>query len=66
LIEHGLLPEFLSRSADRFRSEENKGSLLNPMNWALALFNWVDRFNETRDMSSERTFVNVLCKARKV
>jgi SAM-dependent methyltransferase len=66
LVERGLLPEFLRRSADRFRSEENTGSPLNPMNWALALLNWVDQFNETRDLSSKGTFVNIVVKARKV
>lgn len=66
LIEHGLLPDFLSRSAHRFRSQENPGSLLNPMNWALALFNWVDQFNEARDLSGKRTFMNIVVKARKV
>jgi len=66
LIEHGLLPEFLSQSAHRFRSEENRGSSLNPMNWALALFNWVDELNETRDLSDKRTFMNIVVKARKV
>ncbi|MEA3345469.1 MAG: class I SAM-dependent methyltransferase [Chloroflexota bacterium] len=66
LIEHDLLPEFLSRSAHRFRSEENTGSPLNPMNWALALFNWVDHFNESRDLSDKRTFMNITVKARKV
>lgn len=65
LIERGLLPEFLSRSAHRFRSEENTGSPINPMNWALALFNWVDRFNETRDLSGKRAFMNIVVKARK-
>lgn len=66
LIEHGLLPEFLSRSAHRFRSEENTGNPLNPMNWALALFNWVDHFNDSRDLSNKRTFMNIVVKARKV
>jgi len=66
LIEHNLLPEFLSKSAHRFRSEENTGSSLNPMNWALALFNWVDHFNESRDLSNKRTFMNIVVKARKV
>jgi len=66
LIERGWLPEFLSRSAHRFRSEENTGSLLNPMNWALALFNWVDHFNESRDLSDQRTFMNIVVKAKKI
>jgi len=66
LLEHGLLPEFLSRSAHRFRSDENTGNPLNPMNWVLALLNWVDRFNDVRDLSDKRSFVNIVAKARKV
>ena len=66
LIEHGLLPEFLGRSADRYRSEENRGERFNPMNWALALFNWIDRLNDTRDLSGKSNFMNVVVKARKV
>ncbi|MBC7234727.1 MAG: methyltransferase domain-containing protein [Chloroflexi bacterium] len=46
LVERNLLPEFVSRSADRFRGRENRGSRLNPVNWMLALFHWIDRFNE--------------------
>jgi ubiquinone/menaquinone biosynthesis C-methylase UbiE len=66
MIERGILPEFLSRSAHRFRSEENAQSRLNPMNWALALFNRVDRLNETRDLSAKKTFMNIVVKARKI
>jgi len=49
LIEHNLLPGFISKSTHRFRGTENAGSPLNPINWALALFNWVDSFNEDRE-----------------
>ncbi len=67
LIEHNLLPEFISRSTHRFRGAENRGSALNPFNWALALFNWVDHFNEdAARLSAKRTFVNIAVKARKV
>ena len=67
LIEHNLLPEFLSKSAHRFRGQDNNGSLLNPMNWALALFDWIDRFNTDQDrMAAQTTFVNISVKARKI
>lgn len=67
LIEHNLLPEAISRSAHRFRSEENSGSRWNPINWALALFNWVDGFNERADLMARcDTFVNLAVQARKV
>jgi len=36
------------------------------MNWALALFNWVDGFNEVRDLSGKQTFMNIVVKARKI
>ena len=67
LVEARLLPEFVSRTADRSRGQDNSGSLLNPMNWALALFNWVDHWNEdARRLARRRTFVNLAVKARKV
>jgi len=67
LIEHGLLPEFVAKSAHRFRGQDNRGSRLNPINWALALFNWIDRFNTDPDrMATKTTFVNIGIKARKV
>lgn len=66
LIEHHLLPEAISRSAHRFRSEENRGSRWNPINWALALFNWVDHFNARPDLMARcDTFVNLAVQARK-
>jgi len=67
LVEHHLLPEFVSRSAHRFSGEENSGSKANPMNWALAVFDWFDRLNlDPRRMAKAHTFVNVTLKARKV
>jgi len=66
LIEHNLLPEAISRSAHRFRSAENRGSRWNPINWALALFNWIDHFNERPDLMARcDTFVNLAVQARK-
>ena len=67
LIEHNLLPGFIGRSTHRFRGEENRGSAFNPINWALALFNWVDHFNEDASrLATKHTFVNIAIKARKV
>jgi ubiquinone/menaquinone biosynthesis C-methylase UbiE len=67
LIEHNLLPGFVSRSTHRFRGEENRGSALNPLNWMLALFNSIDRCNEDpRRMTRARTFVNIAVKARRI
>lgn len=63
-IERGLLPDFILRNTHRFRSEDNGGSPLNPINWALAVFNAFDRLNEA-DCSPKRTWVNVAVKARR-
>ena len=66
LIEHNLLPEFISKSTHRFRGQENRGSLLNPINWVLALFDGIDRLNtDSVRMATKRTFVNISLKARK-
>jgi len=66
LIEHNLLPEFISKSTHRFRGQDNRGSLLNPINWMLALFNRIDRLNaDSVRMATKRTFVNISVKARK-
>ena len=67
LIEHNLLPGLVSRSAHRFQGEDNSGSKLNPINWALGVFNWIDRFNEDpARVAGKETFVNIALKARKV
>jgi ubiquinone/menaquinone biosynthesis C-methylase UbiE len=66
LVEHNLLPGFISRSTDRLRGEEHNPSAFNPINWALALFRWVDRFNEDPlRLQTKHTFVNIAIKARK-
>jgi ubiquinone/menaquinone biosynthesis C-methylase UbiE len=67
LVERNLLPEFLSRSADRFRGQEHSSSPLNPMHWILTLFERVDRLNEDpRRMATKQTFINLAIQARKV
>ena len=63
-IERGLLPDFIAKSAHRFRSEDNAGSPWNPINWVLALFNAVDRLNDL-DRREKRTYVSIAVQARK-
>ena len=63
-VERRLLPEFVLRSAHRFRSEDNAGSAWNPINWVLALFNAVDRLNAV-DRAEKRTYVNFAVRARR-
>lgn len=65
LIEQNLLPQALRNSADRFRGERNNGSLLNPINLGVKLFRMADTPNEHL-RGNERTFVNIVVKARKV
>ncbi|HVF11255.1 MAG TPA: glycosyltransferase [Abditibacteriaceae bacterium] len=65
LIEYNLLPAGLRRDADRFSGAENSGSLLNPFNLGRAIFRRIDRLNDSPRVARQRTFVNVLVKARK-
>jgi glycosyltransferase involved in cell wall biosynthesis/SAM-dependent methyltransferase len=64
LIELNLLPAKLRNSADRFRGEQNSGSLLNPINLGVRLFRYFDRPNDT-PRGDEQTFVNLVARARK-
>lgn len=60
LIERNLLPGAISRSVHRFEGEANRGHPLNPLNWALALFHWIDRLNDSpARMENKHTFVNL-------
>ena len=65
LLERGLLPERLRRSADRFRGRENRGSILDPLNAVRRLLLRVDSLNDRPAAAAKRTFVNVLLKARR-
>ena len=64
LIELNLLPRRLRNSADRFRGEHNSGNIFNPINLAVRAFRWFDRHNDQL-RGDERTFVNIVAKARK-
>jgi len=64
LIELNLLPKRLRDSADRFRGEQNSGSILNPINLGVRVFRWFDLRNDHL-RGDERTFVNIVAKARK-
>ncbi|MGI6367779.1 MAG: methyltransferase domain-containing protein [Anaerolineae bacterium] len=66
LIERNLLPRAVTRSVHRFEGEANRNSRWNPLNWALAIFHWIDRLNEDpRRMRRAQTFVNLAVKATK-
>jgi ubiquinone/menaquinone biosynthesis C-methylase UbiE len=65
LLERGMLPTGLRKSADRFSGPQNTGSLLNPFNLGRSMFLFIDRLNDRPQVASKRKFVNVLVKARK-
>ena len=64
LLESGLLPGNMEKAADRITFEENSGSLLNPINLGLRVFNYFDRHN-TINEPSNRSTVNLALKGRK-
>lgn len=64
LLESGMLPEKMANAADRTSFDKNDGSLLNPVNFGLALFNWFDRPNRMSEPTGVST-VNLCLKARK-
>jgi SAM-dependent methyltransferase len=64
LLEAGILPKTMANAADRTTFDKNGGSLLNPINVGLKVFNFFDRHN-TMNEPPERSTVNLCIKARK-
>ncbi len=64
LLESGLLPERLANAADRTTFHKNDGSLWNPVNLGLAVFNSIDRLNRLNEPEGRST-VNLCIKGRK-
>jgi ubiquinone/menaquinone biosynthesis C-methylase UbiE len=64
LLESGLLPETMANAADRTTFDKNGGSLLNPVNLGLKVFNFFDRKNVMNE-PPERATVNLCIKGRK-
>lgn len=64
LLEAGALPTSMSNAADRTKFDQNDGSLLNPINLGLAVFNWFDRPNVISE-APDRSTVNLCIKGRK-
>lgn len=64
LLESGLLPQRMAQAADRISFDKNNGSLLNPINLGLKVFNFFDRKN-TMNEPAERSTVNLAIKGRK-
>jgi hypothetical protein len=65
LFERNLLLKGMRRAADRFATGENQGSVLNPVNFGVSIFRWIDQLNDRPSVEQRNSFVNVLVKARK-
>jgi SAM-dependent methyltransferase len=64
LLEGGVLPEAMANAADRTTFDKNDGSLLNPINLGLKVFNYFDRPNAMNEPPGRST-VNLALKGRK-
>ncbi len=64
LLEGGLLPSMMANAADRTTFDKNDGSLLNPINLGLKVFNYFDRKNVMNEPPGRST-VNLCIKGRK-
>jgi SAM-dependent methyltransferase len=64
LLESGALPSAMANAADRTTFDKNDGSLLNPINLGLRVFNFFDRKN-TLSEQPDRSTVNLAIKGRK-
>lgn len=64
LLESGVMPDSMANAADRTAFEKNDGSLLNPINLGLKVFNFFDRRNILNEPPGRST-VNVCVKGRK-
>jgi ubiquinone/menaquinone biosynthesis C-methylase UbiE len=64
LLESGLLPSRMATAANRLTFDENDGSLWNPINVGLRIFNFFDRKNRMNEPEGRST-VNLAMKGRK-
>ncbi len=64
LLEKGALPKNMATAADRTTFDRNDGSLLNPINLGLKVFNFFDRPNKINEPPNRST-VNLAIKGRK-
>jgi ubiquinone/menaquinone biosynthesis C-methylase UbiE len=64
LLESGVMPQNMAKAADRTTFDENRGSLLNPVNFGIAVLNWFDRPN-VLDEPLDRSTVNLCIWAEK-
>jgi ubiquinone/menaquinone biosynthesis C-methylase UbiE len=64
LLESGAMPKGMANAADRTTFDQNRGSLLNPINLGIAVLNLFDRPNKLDELPGRST-VNLAIKARK-
>jgi len=64
LLESGVLPSSIETASNRLDFDKNDGSLLNPINLGVAIFNFFDRKN-VPDEGHHRSTVNLAVKGRK-
>lgn len=64
LLESGALPNSMASAANRLTFDKNDGSLLNPINLGLKIFNFFDRKNKINEPPGLST-VNLALKGRK-
>lgn len=64
LLESGALPGSMETASSRLDFDKNDGSLLNPINLGVAVFNFFDRPN-VPDEGHQRSTVNLAIKGRK-
>jgi SAM-dependent methyltransferase len=64
VLEAGMLPKGMANAADRHNLSGERGSLLNPVNIGLSVFEWFDRRN-TMSEPPGRSTVNLCILARK-
>lgn len=64
LLESGVLPKKMATAANRMTFDDNDGSLLNPINLGLRVFNFFDRKNTINEPAGRST-VNLAVKGRK-
>lgn len=64
LLESGALPQQMAQAADRTTFDQNDGSLFNPINLGLRVFNYFDRRNVINEPPGRST-VNLAIKGQK-
>jgi len=64
VLEAGMLPKDMASAADRHNLSGKRGSVLNPVNLGLSIFEWYDR-NNAMDEPPGRSTVNLCILARK-